>query len=157
MIQILIQRFCSKVEPNVTPCDSARIPSPCSSICKPTRAGIEAATKSFPFGTPVDRRMAPKQNRILECLLGDRRWAVPCVAPPEASGERERVFLLRLPEPCIVTDIVLDTRLPCSIVDADVCCPQLDESQGIFVNVCADHDAARLLQRVVFTLVCRVE
>jgi len=71
--------------------------------------------------------MAPKQNRIAECLLGDRRWAVPCSATYAAST---RVFLLRLPEPCIVTDVVLDTRLPCSIADVDVCCPQLDESQG---------------------------
>lgn len=86
--------------------------------------------------------MAPKHNRIIECLLGDRRWAVPCVAPPDASSAR--VFLLRLPEPCIVTDVALDTRLPCCISDADICCPQLDESQGDITRSRSCHAPFRL-------------
>jgi hypothetical protein len=72
--------------------------------------------------------MAPKQCRITECLLGDRRWAVPCDAPSDETFTR--LFLLRLSEPCLITDVVLDTRLPCTIIDVEVCCPQLDESQG---------------------------
>jgi hypothetical protein len=76
----------------------------------------------------IVHQMAPKHSRIIECLLGDRRWAVPCVLPPDASSSR--VFLLRLPEPCIVTDVVLDTRISCCISDVDACCPQLDESEG---------------------------
>ena len=72
--------------------------------------------------------MAPKQNRIAECVLGDRRWVVPCSAPPDSPFTR--LFLLRLPEPCIVSDVVLDTRLPCAIAHVDACCPHTDESQG---------------------------
>jgi hypothetical protein len=72
--------------------------------------------------------MPPKQNRVAEYLLGDRRWAVPCASP--AGSPSARLYHLRLPEPCIVSDVVLDTRLACTITDVLVCCPQLDESQG---------------------------
>ncbi len=72
--------------------------------------------------------MAPKQNRIAECVLGDRRWVVPCSAPPDSPFTR--LFLLRLSEPCIVCDVVPDTRLPCATAHVDACCPLIDESQG---------------------------